>query len=133
MATLKSVPMRHTAPVVIVTAGAQGAGREVALQLASWGSAIVVVYLDHQRGAEATVEEIFAAGGRAVAVRADVTDDLDVERLFAESVAAFGGVDAVVHTTGDDATVLDRHARRHLGRGGAIVSVSAARRITPAA
>ena len=82
---------------------ALGAGREIARGLAGWGWAIVVVYLEHQRTAEATVAEILAADGTIVAVRADLADDLDVQRLFAESIAAFAGVDVVVHTTTDSA------------------------------
>ncbi len=85
--------------VAIVTGGSSGTGREVARALTSWGWAIVIVYLEHQRAAEATVDEILAAGGNVVAVRADPADDLDVQRLFAETTAAFAGVDVVVHTT----------------------------------
>jgi 3-oxoacyl-[acyl-carrier protein] reductase len=117
--------------VAIVTGGACGAGREVARGLTSWGWAIVVVYLDHQRAADATVAEIIAAEGRTVAVRADLADDLDVQRLFAESIAAFGGVDAVAHTTADSASMLYRHAARHLRADGVIVTVSAAERMPP--
>ena len=89
--------------VAIVTGGSSRTGREVARGLAGWAWAIVVVYLEHQRAAEATVAEIIAAEGTTVAVRADLADDLDVQRLFAESAAAFGGVDVVVHTTTDSA------------------------------
>ena len=89
----------HADVVAIVTGGSSGTGREVARALTSWGWAIVIVYLEHQRAAEATVDEILAAGGKVVAVRADPADDLDVQRLFAESTAAFAGVDVVVHTT----------------------------------
>jgi NADPH:quinone reductase-like Zn-dependent oxidoreductase len=116
--------------VVIVTGGSFGTGREVARVLAGWGWAIVVVYLDHQRTAEATVAEVLAADGRIVAVRADLADDLDVQRLFAESSAAFAGVDVVVHTT-TDGTLLYQHAARHVRRHGAIVSVSAADGVAP--
>jgi short-subunit dehydrogenase len=115
--------------VAIVTGGSFGIGREVARVLAGWGWAIVVVYLDHQRTAEAAVAEILAADGKVVAVRADLADDLDVQRLFAESSAAFAGVDVVVHTTTDGA-LLYQHAARHVRRRGAIVSVSAADRMT---
>ena len=118
--------------VAIVTGGSCEIGRSVARTLARRGYAIVVVYLEDQSRAEATVEEILAADGIAVAVRADVTDDLDVERLFNETIAAFGGVDAVVHTTMRSASVLYQHAARQLHRGSAIVSVSTAEQITPA-
>lgn len=117
--------------VAIVTGGTSGTGRTVARGLASWGWPIVVVYLEHQGRAEASVAEIVTAGGTTVAVRADLADDLDVQRLFAESIAAFGGVDAVVHTTADNASLLYQHAARHVRSGGAIVSVSAAESVTP--
>jgi 3-oxoacyl-[acyl-carrier protein] reductase len=117
--------------VAIVTGGSSATGRDIARGLASRRWAIVVVYLEDQRSAEATVAEILAAEGTTVAVRADLADDLDVERLFAESIAAFGGVDAVVHTTTDSASLLYQHAVRHVREGGTIVSVSAAERISP--
>jgi hypothetical protein len=117
--------------VAIVTGGSTGTGREVASGLAAWAWAIVLVYLEHQRTAEATVAEILAAEGRIVAVRADLGDDLDVQRLFAESAAAFAGVDVVVHTTSESAFLLYEHAARHLRSRGAIVSVCAADRVTP--
>ncbi len=115
--------------VAIVTGGSSGTGRELARALTSWGWALVIVYLEHQCAAEATVEEILAADGNVVAVRADPADDLDVQRLFAESTAAFGGVDVVVHTTTDRASLLYQYAARHVRAGGAIVSFSAADRV----
>jgi NAD(P)-dependent dehydrogenase (short-subunit alcohol dehydrogenase family) len=128
--TERAVKVRAEA-VAIVTGGSSATGREVARGLAGWGWPIVVVYLDHDRGAEATVAEILAAAGRTVVVRADLGDELDVQRLFAESTAAFGGVDAVVHTTTDRATLLYRYAARHVRASGAVVSISAAERIAP--
>lgn len=123
------VPSREA--VAIVTGGSSGSGREVARAVAGWAWAIVLVYLEHQPTAEATVAEILAAEGRIVAVRADLADDLDVQRLFAESAAAFAGVDVVVHTTSESAHLLYEHAARHLRPRGAIVSVSPADRVTP--
>src|SRR5437660_1242609 len=104
--------------VAIVTGGSCPTGRGVARGLAGRAWAIVVVYLEHQATAEATVAEIIAAEGTTVAVRADIEDDLDVQRLFAESIAAFGGVDVLVHTTPASAALLYRHAARHVRRGG---------------
>jgi hypothetical protein len=112
--------------VAIVTGGASPAGRDVARGLASWAWAIIVVYLEHQSRAEATVGEIIAAEATTVAVRADLGDDLDVERLYAESIAAFGRVDVVVHTTTDPAALLYGYAARHVHASGAIVSIGAA-------
>ncbi len=114
----------------IVTGSSSGTGREVACGVASRGWAVVVVYLEHQRSAEATVDDILAAEGRTVAVRADLADDLDVQRLFAESVAAFGGVDVVVHTTAVGCSLLYGHAARQVRENGAIVTVPPAERMT---
>jgi 3-oxoacyl-[acyl-carrier protein] reductase len=84
-------------PVAIVTGGSRGIGRAVARKLAIGDYAVVINYLNGQPAADAAVEEILAANGCAVAVRADVADELDVERLFSETIEAFGGVDVVVH------------------------------------
>jgi 3-oxoacyl-[acyl-carrier protein] reductase len=121
----------RTEVVAIVTGGSSGPGREIARGMTAWGWAIVIVYLEHQRTAEAAVAELLAADGRIVAVRADLGDDLDVERLFAESSAAFGGVDVVVHTTTISPFLLYQNAARHLRRRGAIVSVAPADRVPP--
>jgi 3-oxoacyl-[acyl-carrier protein] reductase len=125
-----SPPTREA--VAIVTGGSFGTGREVALALAGWDWPIVVVYLEHQRIAEATVAEILAANGNVVAVRADLADELDVQRLFAESNAAFAGVDVVVHTATGRASLLYEQAALHVRRLGAIVSVPAAGGVTAA-
>jgi NAD(P)-dependent dehydrogenase (short-subunit alcohol dehydrogenase family) len=117
--------------VAIVTGGSVPSGRQVARGLADWDWAIIVVYLEHQRTVEATVTEILAADGRIVAVRADLADDLDVQRLFAESSAAFGDVDVVAHTMTETAPLLFQHAARQVRPGGVIVTVSAADRVPP--
>lgn len=118
-------------PVAIVTGSATGAGREVARGLASSGWAVVVVYLEDQPTAEATVADILAAEGAVVAVRADLTDDLDVQRLFTESIAAFARVDVVVHTATGSASVLYEQAARHVDARGAVVSVPSAEGVIP--
>ena len=124
-------PMRSDA-VAIVTGGSWGAGRALASELARRGYAVVVVYLRDQGEAESVVEAVLDGGGSALAVRADLTDELDAERLFAETEAAFGRVDIVVHAARRGASVLYHHAARRLRSGGAIVSVSSADAITPA-
>jgi 3-oxoacyl-[acyl-carrier protein] reductase len=129
--------MRPTDPtttdaVAIITGGSRGPGRAIARTLAGRGYAVVVVYLRDQGEAEAAVEEILAAGGTALAVRADVTDEVDVERLFDETAAAFKGVDVVVHAARRGASVIDRQAARQLRHGGAIVNVSSSEAIARA-
>jgi len=107
--------------VAIVTGGSRGIGREIARALARRGAAVVVVYTGDQIAAEAVVDQILAADGTALAVRADVSDELDVERLFDETEAMLGGVDLVVHGAMRDPAVVDRHAARRLAPGGTIV------------
>ena len=89
-----------------------GAGRS------SWSTSTI------STAAEAAVADILAADGTVVAVRADLADDLDVQRLFAEAGAVFAGVYVVVHTTTDSGSMLYRHAALHVRAGGAIVVVS---------
>jgi 3-oxoacyl-[acyl-carrier protein] reductase len=134
--------------VAIVTGGSRGVGQATARRLAARGYAVVVNYLHDQPAAESAVEAILADNGNAVAVRADVADDLDVRRLFAETIAEFGGIDAVVHAAGGRITtapvteagldefdalirinmraafIVNREAARHLRYGGAIVNLS---------
>jgi len=134
--------------VAIVTGGSRGVGRATIRRMAARGYAIVVNYLHDQRAAESIVEAILADNSDAVAVRADVADDLDVQRLFAETIAAFGGIDVVVHAAGSRITatplaeagldefdalvrintratfIVNREAARQLRNGGAIVNVS---------
>jgi 3-oxoacyl-[acyl-carrier protein] reductase len=62
----------------------------------------------------------------ALSVRADVTDDLDVARLFDETNATFGVVDVVVHAAIHSAALVTREAARRLRHGGTIISLSSA-------
>jgi 3-oxoacyl-[acyl-carrier protein] reductase len=84
--------------VAVVTGSSRGIGAEAADRLARVGYAVVVNYAHDQRAAESTVEAILARQGTAVAIRADVADELDMERLFTETTEMFGAIDAVVHT-----------------------------------
>jgi 3-oxoacyl-[acyl-carrier protein] reductase len=117
--------------VAIVTGGSCTFGREIARGLASRGYAVVLVYLRDQGEAEAAVDEILADNGTALAIRADVIDELDVERLFDETAAAFGGVDVVVHTVLHGTAVINAQAARQLSHGGAIVNLSSSEPIAP--
>jgi 3-oxoacyl-[acyl-carrier protein] reductase len=122
---------RASDSVAIVTGGSWGAGRELACALAHRGDAVVVVYLRDQDDADAVVEDILAAHGTALAVRADITDELDVARLFDETAAAFGGVDVLVHATRRCSAIVYEEASHRLRHGGAIVSVSTTDALTP--
>jgi NAD(P)-dependent dehydrogenase (short-subunit alcohol dehydrogenase family) len=96
----------------IVTGAGRGIGRATALQLARMGAAVVVNDLGttvegagHDAAvAAAVVTEIEAAGGRAMVSAASVTDFAGVERMVAEAVDRFGGVDVLVNNAGMAAT-----------------------------
>src|SRR5690242_15391842 len=80
----------------VVTGASSGIGAAVARGLARAGARVAVNYRSHPEGAAAVVEAIRAEGGEAIACRADVSREEEVERLFGETVAAFGTVHALV-------------------------------------
>jgi 3-oxoacyl-[acyl-carrier protein] reductase len=84
----------------IVTGASRGIGRAVAKRLASDGFAVVINYLSNASEAESAVAEIGSGGGDAIAVKADVSNPTDVERLFEDTRKAFGNIDVVVHNSG---------------------------------
>ena len=84
----------------IVTGASGGIGRVVAKRLASDGFAVAVHYAGNPAKAEAVVTEIKGAGGKAIAVQADVAKPADVETLFKQTLDAFGTIDVVVHSAG---------------------------------
>ena len=86
--------------VAVVTGASKGIGAAIAKSLAAEGSAVVVNYSSAKAGAEQVVADIVAAGGKAVAVQADVSKTADVARLFAETTQAFGGLDVLVNNAG---------------------------------
>jgi 3-oxoacyl-[acyl-carrier protein] reductase len=84
----------------IVTGASRGIGRAIALRLAADGVPVAVNYIGQQAKADEVVAEIVAAGGRAVAIQADVSKTADAQRLFDEAEAAFGPVGVVVNSAG---------------------------------
>jgi 2-hydroxycyclohexanecarboxyl-CoA dehydrogenase len=85
----------------LVTGGAQGIGRGIALSLGQAGFKVAVADLNTD-AAEQTAKEIEAAGGTAVAVRIDVTDTESVRGAVAEVEAELGPVEVVVNNAGWD-------------------------------
>jgi 3-oxoacyl-[acyl-carrier protein] reductase len=86
--------------VALVTGASRGIGRTVAVRLGRDGAAVVVNYAGSQQAARETVAAIEEAGGRAVAVQADVGKRADVERLFGETFQQFGRLDILVNNAG---------------------------------
>lgn len=84
---------------VIVTGAGSGIGRAAALQFADEGSRVVVSDLMPER-ADAVVDEIVQAGGTAIAVAGDVSDQAVVDRIVDRTIAEFGGIDVLVNNAG---------------------------------
>ena len=135
--------------VAIVTGGSRGVGRATIRLLAARGYAVVVNYLHDRRAAESTVEAILADNSDAVAIRADVADDLDVreavrrdDRRRSAASTSWSTLSAArsprlpwpspistcwTHWSGSTrglTFIVNREAARHLRNGGAIVNLT---------
>jgi NAD(P)-dependent dehydrogenase (short-subunit alcohol dehydrogenase family) len=86
--------------VALVTGGATGVGREIALALANDGAAVAVNYRSSADEARAVVADIRDRGGRALAVGADVADYETVKAMVSNVVAELGGLDILVNNAG---------------------------------
>ena len=87
--------------IAVVTGGARDIGRAVSVKLAREGAKVVLNYHSSAEQAESTLNEIHGAGGEAIAVGADVTTQDGVDRLVAETVAAYGEkIDILVNVAG---------------------------------
>ena len=125
--------------VAVITGASRGIGRAVAVTLAAAGQAVVVGYAGNERAAREVVDQITAAGGRAVTARADVADEKQVAAMFDTAAERFGGVDVVVNSAGRmtlstiadlDLDDLDAMHRTNI-RGTFTVAREAARRVRP--
>ncbi len=141
--------------IAIITGGSRGIGAATARLAAASGYAVCISYLRNSEAADAVVQDIVNAGGKAMAVAADVSVEDDIMRLFEQVDAQLGRVTALVNNAG----ILERHMRveemdagrlsrvlaanvigsflcareavkrmstRHGGSGGAIVNLSSA-------
>jgi len=141
--------------IVIITGGSRGIGAATARLAATRGYAVCVNYLTNQRAADAVVHEITSGGGKAIAIRADVSQERDVVNLFEATEKQLGPITALVNNVGIlekqmrvddmDAARLNRifstnitsyflcareavrrMSTKYNGHGGAIVNVSSA-------
>lgn len=85
---------------VLVTGGAQGMGRAIAVEAAREGAEHVVVADVNLAGAEETVVEVAAAGGKATAVAVNLRISAEIEQMIETAVATMGGLDTLVNQAG---------------------------------
>jgi len=141
--------------VAIVTGASKGIGAAIAKSLAAEGASVVVNYASSKAGADAVVAEIGAAGGKAVAVKGDVSKSADAQGIVDAAIKQYGKLDILVNNSGvygfaplESITEEDFHrhyninvlglllttqaAAKHLGEGGSIINIgSVVTRITP--
>jgi 3-oxoacyl-[acyl-carrier protein] reductase len=86
--------------VAVVTGASKGIGASIAKHLAAEGASVVVNYSSSKKGADIVVEEITKAGGKAIAVGANVAKKAEIEQLFAQTKAAYGHVDILINNAG---------------------------------
>jgi 3-oxoacyl-[acyl-carrier protein] reductase len=135
--------------IAIVTGGSRGIGAAIAMRLAADGAAVAVNYATHESEANNVVQDIVQAGGKGVAIRADVSKFEDVHGLFEKVNERFDGLDMLINNAGTtdirpmpiaDATeeIYDstfavntkgtflclREAAKHMRSGGRIVNLS---------
>lgn len=135
--------------VAVVTGASKGIGAAIAKALARHGAAVVVNYVSGKAGAEAVVQEITSAGGKAVAAQADVSKTTDAKALIETATKTFGRLDVLVNNSGiyefaaiEDLTedhyrkqfdvnvlgvlLATQAASPHLGEGASIINISSA-------
>ena len=136
-----------TSRVAIVTGASRGIGAAVAERLASDGLTVIVNYSGDVKSAEALTAKIERGGGRALPVKADVSNPKAVREMFDKAAATFGGIDVLINNAGimKLATIVDsddalfdqqiainlkgsfntmREAAKRLRNGGRIVNFS---------
>ncbi|MGK6319661.1 glucose 1-dehydrogenase [Sphingomonas sp. DT-204] len=141
--------MKLAGKVAVVTGASKGIGAGIARALAAAGAKVVVNYASSKAGADALVADITQAGGKAIAVQADVSKADQAQGLIDAAVSSFGRLDVLVNNSGIydfapieevtedhyrrmfDVNVLGvllttRAAARHLGEGGSVINISSA-------
>ena len=86
--------------VAVVTGASKGIGAAIARKLSAEGASVVVNYSSSKEGADRVVADIARGHGKAVAIKADLSKQNEIEQLFAETKKAFGRLDILVNNAG---------------------------------
>src|SRR5207249_11515165 len=100
------VPQALAGQIALVTGANSGIGKAVAIGLGKAGADVIVNYVADARAADAVVAEIEAAGGGAIAIKADVAREAEVRAMFGQVIDRFGTLHILVNNAG-----LQRDAR----------------------
>ncbi len=126
--------------VAVVTGASKGIGAAIAKQLAMEGAKVIVNYSSSKKDADKVVDEIAKDGGKAIAVQANLSNQADIERLFADTKKAFGRLDVLVNNAGiyefsPLENVTEEHFHKHFNLNvlGLILASQAAVRLFDAA
>jgi 3-oxoacyl-[acyl-carrier protein] reductase len=92
--------------IAIVTGGSRGIGAAIVWELATQGATVVVNHRDSLTQAEGVVAAIAEAGGRAMAIQADVSSAVEAQRLIKDTVDHFGRLDILVNNAGTTRDML---------------------------
>jgi 3-oxoacyl-[acyl-carrier protein] reductase len=130
----------------LITGGSRSIGKAIAKRLAADGASVAITYSSSPDKADEVVREIEAAGGKAIAIKADAANEEAVRLAVAKTVGAFGGIDILVNNAGVAAMapleqfsmedfdkliavnvrglfVATQEAARHMKEGGRIINI----------
>jgi glucose 1-dehydrogenase len=94
------IPVLLQGQKALVTGANSGIGKAIAIALAAAGAAVAVNYVDGADAAQQVVSSIEAQGGRAIAIKADVSNENEVQAMFQKMIAEFGTIDILVNNAG---------------------------------
>jgi glucose 1-dehydrogenase len=105
----RKIPRVLEGQVALVTGGSSGIGKAVAIGMGAAGAKVVVNYIGDATDADDVVGQIAQAGGSAVAIRANVADESEVETLFRSALDHFGTLQILINNAGlqRDAALVD--------------------------
>jgi len=93
-------PCLLTGQKALITGSSSGIGKGVALSLAKAGADVVINYAGSKEKAENAAHEVAQAGGRVLVIKADVSKEEDVQKMFQSAISEFGTIDILVNNAG---------------------------------